>query len=210
VIGDGALAIREFLMWEPLPLARIHDAVFEFLRGRTDAVVFGAHAVNAYVSEPRMTQDVDIVSNRAAELAETLCEQLSATFQIDVRNRRVEGNGRFRLDQIRDCGKRHLVDIDQIEPLPDHWVIEEILFPTPAELVARKAISYASRRGAAKSLLDLRDISVLMIRFPELRSETGPVAKCLNRLKVGNDILDAWKKVVTTEIRTESDPDWED
>jgi hypothetical protein len=64
VIGDGALAIREFLMREPLPLARIHDAVFEFLRGRTDAVVFGAQAVNAYVSEPRMTQDVDILSTR--------------------------------------------------------------------------------------------------------------------------------------------------
>lgn len=34
-------------MSEPLPLATIHDAVLEFLKGRVDAVVFGATAVNA-------------------------------------------------------------------------------------------------------------------------------------------------------------------
>jgi 4-hydroxy-tetrahydrodipicolinate reductase len=48
-------------MREPLPLATIHDAVLEYLRGRDDAVLFGSHAVNAYVTEARMTQDVDIV-----------------------------------------------------------------------------------------------------------------------------------------------------
>ena len=57
-------------MGEQLPLATIHDAVLEFLRGRDDAVVFGAQAVNAYVSEPRMSQDIDLVSTRATELAE--------------------------------------------------------------------------------------------------------------------------------------------
>ena len=68
MFGDGSLTFREFIMREPLPLATIHDAVLEFLRGRHDAVLFGAHAVNAYVDEPRMTQDVDILSPRAAEL----------------------------------------------------------------------------------------------------------------------------------------------
>ena len=72
MFGDGSLTFREFAMREPLPLATIHDAVLEFLRGRTDAVLFGAHAVNAYVDESRMTQDVDILSPRAAELAEEL------------------------------------------------------------------------------------------------------------------------------------------
>ena len=61
-------------MREPLPLATIHDAVLEFLRGRDDVVVFGATAVNAYVDEPRMTQDIDLMSTRAAELAEELRE----------------------------------------------------------------------------------------------------------------------------------------
>ena len=40
-VGDGSLTFREFIMREPLPLATIHDAVLEFLRGRTDAVLFG-------------------------------------------------------------------------------------------------------------------------------------------------------------------------
>ncbi|MGZ3380991.1 MAG: nucleotidyl transferase AbiEii/AbiGii toxin family protein, partial [Isosphaeraceae bacterium] len=82
MFGDGSLTFREFVMREPLPLATIHDAVLEFLRGRTDAVLFGAHAVNAYVDEPRMTQDVDILSPRAAELAEELRVYLSGKFQI--------------------------------------------------------------------------------------------------------------------------------
>ena len=79
MFGDGSLTFREFIMREPLPLATIHDAVLEFLRGRTDAVLFGAHAVNAYVDEPRMTQDVDILSPRATELAEELRAYLSQT-----------------------------------------------------------------------------------------------------------------------------------
>ena len=74
-------------MREPLPLATIHDAVLEFLRGRDDAVVFGAQAVNAYVSEPRMSQDIDLVSTRAIEVAEELREYLSERFHIAMRVR---------------------------------------------------------------------------------------------------------------------------
>ena len=65
MFGDGSLTFREFAMREPHPLAVIHDAVLEFLRGRNDAVLFGAQAVNAYVAESRMTQDVDIASPHA-------------------------------------------------------------------------------------------------------------------------------------------------
>ena len=72
MFGDGPLTFREFAMGERLPLATIHDAVLEFLRGRDDAALYGAQAVNAYVDEARMTQDVDILSPRAAELAEEI------------------------------------------------------------------------------------------------------------------------------------------
>jgi len=41
-----------------------------FLRDRKDAVLFGAQAVNAYVKESRMTQDVDIASLHGEEFAE--------------------------------------------------------------------------------------------------------------------------------------------
>lgn len=49
-------------MREQLPLAMIHEAVLEFLRGREDVVVFGAQAVNAHVSEPRMSQDINLLT----------------------------------------------------------------------------------------------------------------------------------------------------
>ena len=69
MFGDGSLTFREFVMREPHPLAVIQDAVLKFLRGRDDAVLYGAQAVNAYVDEPRMTQDVDIASTRAVSWA---------------------------------------------------------------------------------------------------------------------------------------------
>ena len=100
MFGDGSLTFREFIMREPLPLATIHDAVLEFLRGRTDAVLFGAHAVNAYVDEPRMTQEVDILSPRALELAEELRAYLSQEFQIAVRVRTVANGLGHRLYQV--------------------------------------------------------------------------------------------------------------
>jgi hypothetical protein len=69
MFNAGSLTFQEFIMSEALPLATIQEAVLEFLRGRDDVVVFGAQAVNAYVPEPRMSQDIDLLSPRAAELA---------------------------------------------------------------------------------------------------------------------------------------------
>ena len=88
-------------MREPLPLATIQDAVLEFLRGHDDAALFGAQAVNAYVDEPRMTQDVDILSPRAEELAEELRSHLSKKFRIAVRVRAVSGERGYRLYQVQ-------------------------------------------------------------------------------------------------------------
>ena len=63
-------------MREPLPLATIQQAVLEFLRGRDDTVVFGAQAVNAYVDQPRMTQDIDLLSPRATKVAQEVRDYL--------------------------------------------------------------------------------------------------------------------------------------
>src|SRR5213078_1113385 len=111
MLNAGVLTFREFVMREPLPLATIHEAVLEFLRGRDDVVVFGAPAVNAYVSEPRMTQDIDLMSTRAAELAEELREHLSERFHIAVRVRVIGAGKGFRLFQIQQPRNRHLVDV---------------------------------------------------------------------------------------------------
>ncbi len=93
MFGDGSLTFRELAMREPHPLAVIHDAVLEFLRGRKDAVLFGAQAVNAYVTESRMTQDVDIASPRAAELAEELRDFLQQAFPHGRASRRETTGG---------------------------------------------------------------------------------------------------------------------
>ncbi len=100
------LTFQEFMMNEPLPLVTIHQVVLEFLRDRDDVVMFGAQAVNAYVPEPRMTQDIDLLSTRAAEFVHELREHLSQRFHIAVRVRQVgEGRG-YRLFQVRKSGNR--------------------------------------------------------------------------------------------------------
>ena len=91
-------------MQESLPLATIQNAVLEFLRDREDAVVFGAQAVNAYVGDPRMTQDIDLLSTRAEDLAQELRDYLNKKFHVAIRVREVgEGKG-YRLYQIQKDG----------------------------------------------------------------------------------------------------------
>jgi hypothetical protein len=101
MINAGTLTFQEFAMREQLPLATIHDAVLEFLRGRDDVIVFGAQAVNAYVSEPRMSQALDLLTTRADELAEELRQYLSDRFHIAVRVRTIGAGKGYRLFQIQ-------------------------------------------------------------------------------------------------------------
>jgi len=205
MFGDGSLTFREFIMREPLPLATIHDAVLEFLRGRTDAVLFGAHAVNAYVDEPRMTQDVDILSPRAAELAEELRVYLSQCFQIAVRIRTVANGLGHRLYQVRKPQNRHLVDIRRVEGLPAHQVIEEVLVVPPVELISQKVQSMVHRSKSAKGPLDLTDIRRLLLTFPDLKAFEGPVADCLRAAGAPSTTLEAWREIAAQEIIAQDD-----
>jgi hypothetical protein len=205
MFGDGSLTFREFIMREPLPLATIHDAVLEFLRGRTDAVLFGAHAVNAYVAESRMTQDVDILSPRAAELAEELRSHLSKRFQIAVRVRTVANGLGHRLYQVRKPQNRHLVDIRMVDGLPPHQVVEEVLVVPPADLIAQKVVSMVSRSKSAKGPSDLTDIRRLLLTFPELKAAEGPVADRLRASGASESVLDAWREIAAQEIVPEDD-----
>src|SRR2546427_12216054 len=136
MLNAGVLTFKEFAMREPLPLATIHEAVLDFVRGRDDVVVFGATAVNAYVSEPRMTQDIDLMSTNAAELAEDVREYLSERFHIDVRIRVIRGGKGYRLFQIRKTGNRHLVDVRPVASLPGAQIFEDVRVPTPPPLMA--------------------------------------------------------------------------
>ncbi len=207
MFGDGSLTFREFAMREPLPLATIHDAVLEFLRGRTDAVLFGAHAVNAYVDEPRMTQDVDILSPRAEELAEELRVHLSDRFQIAVRTRTVAGGLGHRLYQIHKPRNRHLVDVRAVAALPPYNVIEDVLVTPPADLIAQKVLSMVSRSKSAKGPSDLTDIRRLLLTFPELKTTAGAVAERLRDSGASAEVLEAWREIAAQEIVATNDDD---
>lgn len=194
-------------MREPLPLAQIQEAVLEFLQGREDVALFGAQAVNAYVAEPRMTQDVDLLSIRAKELAEELREYLSDRFHIAVRVREIADGKGFRIYQTRKEGNRHLVDLRLVAELPETEKIENVLVLSPAELIASKVVSYHSRKGKPKAGTDWRDLAMLLLKFPELKTEIGEVSKILRERGANLEILEIWREMVVMEIQSEDEND---
>ncbi len=205
MFNAGTLTFQEFLMLEPVPLATIQQAVLEFLRGRRDAVVFGAQAVNAYVGEPRMTQDIDLLSSRAESLVQELREHLSQRFHIVLRVRTVAKGRGFRLFQSRELGNRHLVDVRAVDELPHSERIAGVLVAAPAELIAMKVIAYHRRRGQPKAGTDWRDLAMLLLRFPELKNQSGPVAEQLRASGAESDVLKVWTDLVQQEFQLEGD-----
>ena len=205
MFGADVLTFREFMMHEPLPLATLHNAVLEFLRGRDDVVLFGAQAVNAYVAEPRMTEDIGLLSTQAEAVAEELRADLRQRFRIAVRVRRVgEGRG-FRVFQVRKSGNRHVVDLRRVETLPGAKRIGGVLVMAPVELIATKVIAYQQRRGQPKSGTDWRDLAMLLLRFPALKRDPGPVADRLRAAGAAPEALAVWKELVAQEIRPAKD-----
>jgi hypothetical protein len=207
MFGDGSLTFREFAMGEPLPLATIQDAVLEFLRGRDDAALFGAQAVNAYVDEARMTQDLDILSPRAEALAEELREYLAKRFHIAVRVRSVADGRGIRIYQLHKPKNRYLVDVRPVTALPPTQRVEDVLVVSPPELIANKVIAFSSRRDKPKSGTDWRDVAMLLLQFPELKKNHGPVRDRLTASGADADALKAWEDFVVKDIRIEEDAD---
>jgi hypothetical protein len=202
MINADVLTFQEFAMRETLPLSKIQEAILEFLQGRKDVVLFGAQAVNAYVSEPRMTQDVDLLSNRADGLAEELRDFLSEKFHIAVRIREVADGKGFRVYQIRNEGNRHLVDLRMITEFPATETIENILVLSPVELIASKLISFHSRKGKPKAGTDYRDLGMLLLRFPELKEK---VSESLQSKNVGKEILQTWVEISRQDFQFEDE-----
>ncbi|MEX2171151.1 MAG: hypothetical protein WD851_17660 [Pirellulales bacterium] len=192
-------------MKEPLPLAKVHEAVLEFLRNRDDAALFGAQAVNAYVDEPRMTQDVDILSTRAAELAEELRSHLAAEFHVAVRVRVVASGKGFRVFQVRKPKNRHLADVRQIGELPPTQLIAEVRVPFPEELIAQKIVSLSNRLGQPKADTDRRDVKMLLLAFPDLKTEIGSVLDRLHVCHADDRALHEWRVLVAMEIKPEEE-----
>jgi hypothetical protein len=207
MLNAGVLTFKEFVMREPLPLATIHEAVLEFLCGRDDVVVFGATAVNAYVSEPRMTQDIDLMSTRAEALAEELREYLAERFHIAVRVRTVRGDKGYRLFQMQKAGNRHLVDVRPVDSLPQSQPIEGILVLAPTQLIAQKVISFHSRQGQPKGFSDMRDLAVLFLTFPDMKTESGVVSKALEAFGATIEEMTTWRELVAQELIAPNEDD---
>jgi hypothetical protein len=194
-------------MNEPLPKGAIQQAIFDFLKSRTDAAVFGAMAVNAYIDERRMTEDVDILSPRAPELAEELRQFLSERFQIAVRIRTIRGGIGFRLYQITKPTNRHLADVRPVTSLPSAQSIEGVLVVTPAEVVVGKVISCVRRKGKPKSFTDRRDLAHMLLKFPELKTAHGLVEERLVAENAGEEALIFWRQLVDEQILSEEEDD---
>jgi hypothetical protein len=207
MFGDGALAFQEFAMREPLPLATIQDAVLEFLRDRDDAVLFGAQAVNAYVKQMRMTEDVDIASTRGKELAQELCKFLNKRFHIAVRVRDIRDGLGYRIYQVQKPDNRHLVDVRPVAELPPANRIKQVLVVTPPELIAGKVAAWVRWRAKPKAGSDWRDLASLLLTFPEFKIADGQV---LERLRAGGAdeaVIAAWNQVVVMDIEPEDEDD---
>jgi len=204
-LNAGVLTFQEWAMKESLPLATIHGAVLDFLRGRNDIVLFGAHAVNAYADEPRMTQDVDVMSTRAVELAEELCAYLNQQFHIAVRIRKVREGLGYRLYQVRKSGNRHLVDVRPVETLPPHQKVEDVQTIDPVGLIAGKVAAYHHHRNKPKAGTDWRDLAALLLTFPDLKCDPGPVSERLKEEGADEAILAAWQEIVVSEIKPQDE-----
>jgi hypothetical protein len=207
MFGDLPLSFREFAMGEKLPLATIHQAVLEFLRGRDDAVLFGAHAVNAYVEMTRMTEDVDVMSVDAERLAEQIRVMLNAKFGIAARVRTVRGGIGYRVYQLRKPKNRHLVDVRPVPVLPKATRVDDINVLSPAELIAAKLLSAESRGAKAKGVMDRADLYRLLATFPDLKTVEGQVLDHLNQMHADEKAIDAWRQLVATHIEPETDDD---
>jgi hypothetical protein len=205
LLADAPLTFREFVMLEEVPLAAIFREVLEFLGGRTDAVLFGAHAVNAYCDPERMTQGVDLLSTHAGELAESVRERLADRLRIAVRVREVVPGQGFRVYQVRKPANRHLVDVRQTESLPSSQHFAGVQVIAPPELVAMKVVSMVSRAGRPKAGTDLVDVQRLLLAFPDLKVEEGPVIARLRDLSASDDVLARWRQIAHTPIEPDED-----
>ena len=203
---DAPLTLREFMTRESLPLASIFREILVYLRTRPDAVVFGAHAVNAYAEPERMTADIDLLSTDAAGLAEDLRRLLSDRFHIAVRVREPVTGG-FRVYQLREPKNRHLVDVRQIPILPSHRELEGVRVVAPAELAAMKAISMTTRAGQEKGLSDRLDLHRLLRAFPDLRENEGTVSEIMQAMGAADAAVTGWLDVVRRPLTVGDDID---
>jgi Uncharacterised protein family (UPF0175)/Nucleotidyl transferase AbiEii toxin, Type IV TA system len=205
LLADAPLTLREFVTHEEAPLASIFREVLDFLAGRSDVIIFGAHAVNAYCEPERMTQDVDLLSTRASELAEQLRAHLAERLHIAARVREVIPGQGFRVYEVRKPSNRHLVDVRHVDALPSSQPFGEVRVIAPPELVAMKVIRMVRRAGRPKAGTDLVDVQRLLLTFPDLKVEEGAVIDKLRDLSAPGDVIARWREIAQAPLKPDED-----
>ena len=208
LFADGPLTFREFMTHEELPLATVFREVLLVLSGRTDEVIFGAHAVNAYCETERMTHDVDVLSTNADGFAELVRGHLAARFHIAVRVRQVAEERGYRIYQVRQPKNRHLVDVRQVDALPDSRVIEGVQVVAPSALVALKVVGLTARKNRPKGDTDRADLRRLLLAFPDFKVESGEVATHLHDMGATAAALATWHELVASSIEPDDDDEY--
>ena len=189
------LTLHEFNQIMDVSLSDIQRSLLTFLQKRSDVVIFGAYAVNAYLkpSEVRMTTDIDIQALQGQLLVAQISDRLRQEFYIATRSREVKSNQAWRIYQVLKSGNRHLVDIRQVDRLPEFEVINQIQVLSPLELIISKIISAYARQNQPKGFSDLRDLYSLILTFPQL----------VNQIKIPSEnerIRDFWNDVQLQQI----------
>ena len=208
LLADAPLTLREFVTHEEVPLAAVFREVLEFLVDRSDAVVFGAHAVNAYCAPERMTQDVDLLSTHAAALAEQLRDRLSERLRIAARVREVVPGQGFRVYQVRKAGNRHLVDVRLVDALPPSQTFAGVQVLAPSDLIAMKVVGLVRRAGRPKAGTDLVDVQRLLLPFPALKDDPRAVNERLVRLGADAEVLSRWSEIAQAPLEADEDEGW--
>lgn len=78
---------------------------------------------------------------------------------------------------------------------------------TPTELIAGKVLAWHHRQGKPKAGTDWRDLAMLLLTFPEFKSEEGEVNDRLLASGASEDVMRLWKELVTQEISPETEED---
>lgn len=209
------LALNEYLMREPLPLAVVHEAIIDFCKGRADVCLFGAQAFNRYTDVPRMTQDVDIMAEEPELVAEELAAFLGQRFphEMAVRIRAVRRGDSvlgYRVYQSRSearGGNRHLADVRKFDVPREHVTVSDGVRYTDRLLtLAMKAAAAAARSNQAKRLQDMADLARLIVAMPDVTAEDlEPLWNGLHALPGARALFEEVRG--SADLRPETDED---
>ena len=141
------------------------------------------------------------------ESTEELRTFLNNRFHIAARVRNIRDGLGYRVYQVQKPKNRHLIDVRPVESLPPCQRVEEVLVVTPPELIAGKVMAWRGRQGKPKAGSDWRDLAMLLLMFPELKTAEGPVTERLHAAGASAEVMAAWKELLAQEILPEDDAD---